>query len=67
MAEGGALQAGGWRGQGLGLQLKGVAEGARAQTVQGLDPHSKPGEERREEEGQGPHHHLRTFLLGTDV
>lgn len=43
MAEGSALQAGGLRGQGLGLKLKGVAKGAGSQAVQGLD--SDPEEE----------------------
>lgn len=42
MAEGGALQAGWLRGQGLRLQLKGVTKGARAQAVERLD--SNPAE-----------------------
>lgn len=42
MAEGGALQAGRLRGQGLRLQLKGVTKGARAQAVERLD--SNPAE-----------------------
>lgn len=37
MAEGGALQTGWLRRQGLCLQLEGVAEGPGAQAVQGLD------------------------------
>lgn len=37
MAEGGALQAGRLRRQGLRLQLEGVAEGPGAKAVQGLD------------------------------
>ena len=47
MAEGGALQAGRLRGQGLRLQLKGVTKGAGAQAVQGLD--SDPEEEEEEQ------------------
>lgn len=48
MAEGGALQARRLRGQGLGLQLKGVTKGACAQAVQGLDP--DPGGEGERDE-----------------
>lgn len=44
MAEGGALQAGWLRGQGLRFQLKGVTKGAGAQAVQGLDSDSEEEE-----------------------
>lgn len=37
MGEGGALQAGRLRGQGLRFQLKGVTKGACSQAIQGLD------------------------------
>ena len=47
MAEGGALQAGGLRGQGLRLQLKGVTEGSCSQTILGLDSDPEWGEVER--------------------